>query len=89
MSEYLFKKMIDYAFLIKIDKMRAGDIVALFSANFRLGVVVDPHNLVVIYKSKQVEYQTINILLHNINDLSSLTPTEVLPTSMRFTNQTS
>jgi len=69
--------------------MRAGDIVALFSANFRLGVVVDPHNLVVIYKSKQVEYQTINILLHNINDLSSLTPTEVLPTSMRFTNQTS
>jgi len=71
--------MNDYAFLIKMNKMRAGDIVALFSGNFRLGVAVDSHNLVVIYKSKQVEYQTINILLHNINDLSSLTPTEVLP----------
>jgi len=53
-------------------------VVALFSGNFWLGVAVDPHNLVVIYKLKQMDYQTINILLHNINDLTSLTSTEVL-----------
>ncbi len=59
--------------------MRAGDIVALYSENFRLAVAADIRNLVVIYQSKQIEYQSIDLLLDNINDLSSILSTVVLP----------
>ncbi len=47
-----------------MNKMRASDIVALFSGNFRLGVAVDPHNLVVIYKLKQVVLQSRERVTH-------------------------
>ena len=59
--------------------MRAGDIVALYSENFRLAVAADIRNLVVIYQSKQIEYQSIDLLLDNINDLSSILSTVLLP----------
>jgi len=59
--------------------MKAGDIVALYSENFRLAVAADIRNLVVIYQSKQIEYQSIDLLLDNINDLSSILSTTVLP----------
>jgi hypothetical protein len=59
--------------------MKAGDIVALYSENFRLAVAADIRNLVVIYQSKQIEYQSIDLLLDNINDLSSILSTIVLP----------
>ena len=59
--------------------MRAGDIVALYLENFRLAVAVDGQNLVVIYRSNQVVNQSIDLLLNNIGDLSSILSTEVLP----------
>ncbi len=62
--------------------MKAGDIVALYSGSFRLAVAIDAKNLVVIYSSNQVIYKSIELLIRNINDLSTIKSTEALPENL-------
>ena len=59
--------------------MKGGDIVALYTENFRLAVAIDSHCLLVIYRLKQIDYKSINNLLNHINDLTFLSSTEILP----------
>lgn len=62
--------------------MKAGDIVALYSGSFRLAVAIDARNLVVIYSSNQVIYKSIELLIRNIRDLSTIKSTEALPENL-------
>ena len=59
--------------------MISGDIVALYSGDFRLAVAIDNHNLTVIYRLKTIDYKSICNLLNNLSDLKSISSTEILP----------
>ncbi len=59
--------------------MISGDIVALYSGDFRLAVAIDNHNLTVIYRLKTIDYKSICNLLNNLSNLKSISSTEILP----------
>ena len=61
--------------------MISGDIVALYLNSFRLAVAVNNLNVVVIYRLGKVDYESINKILNNIDDLSKILSSEILPES--------
>ena len=59
--------------------MKGGDIVALYTESFRIAVAIDGHNLIVIYRLKQIDYKSLSNLLEHISDLTVLSSSEILP----------
>ncbi len=52
---------------IFLPRMKAGDLVALFTGKFRLSVAIDSAHVILIYEYQQIEEEAINQLITNIN----------------------